>query len=116
MNFCYKTATIWQMVGKLIFILKILIPIVIIVLGVIDFGKSAISSDEKAMQKTGKTLLTRIIIGVCIFFVPLIVKIIFDMVGQFSDEMKKDYINCVNCLTSPYNNCDTSYQGEIFKK
>ena len=23
MEFCYKTATVWQMVGKLIFILKI---------------------------------------------------------------------------------------------
>ena len=30
--------------------------------------------------------------------------------------MKKDYIICVNCLTSPYKNCDTSYKGEIFNK
>lgn len=50
MDFCYKTATVWQMVGKFLFILKILIPILIIVLGMIDFGKSAISSDDKAMQ------------------------------------------------------------------
>ena len=27
MDFCYKTATVWQMVGKFLFILKILIPI-----------------------------------------------------------------------------------------
>ena len=35
---------------------------------------------------------------------------------KISSEMKKDYINCVNCLTSPYKNCDTSYKGEIFNK
>ena len=104
MDFCYKTATVWQMVGKFLFILKILIPIVIIVLGMIDFGKSAMS------------LVKRIIIGIAIFFVPLLVKIIFNMIGQFSSEMKKDYIYCVNCLTSPYKNCDTSYKGEIFNK
>ena len=43
MEFCYKTATVWQMVGKLIFILKILVPIIIIVLGTIDFSKAVIS-------------------------------------------------------------------------
>ena len=82
----------------------------------IDFGKSAISSDDKAMQKSAMSLVKRIIIGIAIFFVPLLVKIIFNMIGQFSSEMKKDYINCVNCLTSPYKNCDTSYKGEIFNK
>jgi len=51
MEFCYKTATVWQMVGKLIFILKILVPIIIIVLGTIDFGKAVISNDDKAVSK-----------------------------------------------------------------
>ena len=66
MDFCYKTATVWQMVGKFLFILKILIPILIIVLGMIDFGKSAISSDDKAMQKSAMSLVKRIIIGIAI--------------------------------------------------
>ena len=45
MGFCYKTATVWQMIGKFLFILKILVPIVIIVLGTIDFGKAVLSND-----------------------------------------------------------------------
>ena len=110
------TLKAFQVIGYILFILKILIPILIIVLGMIDFGKSAISSDDKAMQKSAMSLVKRIIIGIAIFFVPLLVKIIFNMIGQFSSEMKKDYINCVNCLTSPYKNCDTSYKGEIFNK
>lgn len=116
MEFCYKTATVWQMVGKLIFILKILVPIIIIVLGTIDFGRAVISNDDKAVSKASKSLLTRIIIGVCIFFVPIIINIIFNMISGFNEEMKKDYTNCVTCLTNPYNGCDTSYKGEIFKK
>lgn len=115
MEFCYRTATVWQMVGKFLFILKILIPIVIIVLGTIDFGKSVISNDDKAIMNSSKKLLNKILIGIAIFFVPLIINIVFGMIGSFSEEMKNDYVNCVSCLTDPYNNCDTSYQGEIFK-
>lgn len=50
MNFCYKTASVWLFIGKLLFILKILIPIAIIVLGSIDLGKAVISSDVKSIK------------------------------------------------------------------
>lgn len=116
MNFCYKTANIWQLVGQALFILKILIPIAIIVLGMIDFGKAVISSDDKAVKNSSMKLLKRIVTGVCIFFIPLIIKIVFSMVSLISDEMRKNYNNCIECLTDPYNKCDTSYNGNIFKK
>lgn len=116
MGFCYKTATVWQMIGKFLFILKILVPIVIIVLGTIDFGKAVLSNDDKAIMNSSKKLLTRIVIGIAIFFVPLIINLVFNMIGSFSEEMKNDYTNCVTCLTDPYNTCDTEYHGEIFKK
>ena len=53
-----------------------LVPIILIVLGTIDFGKAVISNDDKAVSKASKSLLTKIIIGVCIFFVPIIINII----------------------------------------
>lgn len=116
MNFCYKTASIWQLVGQFIFVFKIVIPLVLIILSTIDLGKSAISGDEKALSKSASTLLRRFILGVCIFFVPLVIKVLFTMVSGFSKDMQQDAGNCINCLTSPYNNCDTSYQGELFGK
>lgn len=116
MEFCYKTASVWQFVGKALFILKILIPVVIIILASIEFAKAALSSDEKAISKASKKLLQRIIIGISIFFIPLIIKLIFSMVSLVSEDIKSDYSNCINCLTSPYNSCDTSYEGNIFKK
>lgn len=115
-NFCYKTADVWQFVGKALFILKILIPIAIIVLASIDLGKAVISSDEKTIKNASSKLLKRFIAGVCVFFIPSIIQIVFSMISLVSKDMQKDYMNCVNCLTDPYNNCDTSYEGEIFKK
>ena len=116
MEFCYKSATIWQIIGKVIFIIKIVVPILIIVLASIDLGKATISSDDKAVSKAAKTLLRRIVTGIIIFFIPLLIKVIFNMVAGFNEDIKKDYENCVVCLTDPYNGCDTSYKGEIFTK
>lgn len=117
MEFCYKTASVWQLVGKGMFILKILVPIIIIVIGTIDLGKAAMASDDgKNLKLAGIKLLKRFILGVIIFFVPLIINIIFSMITLFSEEMKNDYDNCVKCLTTPFNDCDTSYEGNIFKK
>ena len=114
MEFCYQTAQIWQLVGKAIYILKILIPIILIVLGMIDFGKAVISSDEKALKNTTKKLIKKIIAGICIFFIPLLIQFVFSMISLVSDEMKKDYTKCIDCLTDPYNTCDTTYEGNIF--
>ncbi len=116
MNFCYKTASAWQFIGQLLFILKILVPIAIIVLGMIDLGKAVISSDDKSIKTATSKLFKRIVAGVCIFFVPVIIKALFSMISIISDEIKNDYIKCINCITDPYNNCDTSYEGNIYKK
>lgn len=118
MNFCYKTASVWQFVGQIIFILKILIPIIIIVFGMIDLGRAVMDSDDKIISKALKLLFKRVVIGICIFFVPILVKVVFGMIVSFSEEMKNDAWNCITCLTDPYNEteCDTSYEGEIFKK
>ena len=63
-GFCANTASIWQLVGVVLLIFKIVIPIILIILGMIDLGKAVISSDEKAIQKSAKTLAFRIIAAV----------------------------------------------------
>ena len=50
MDFCYKSARIWQIVGYIIAIVKIIIPLVIIILGVIDLGRAVVSSDQKIIK------------------------------------------------------------------
>lgn len=114
-SFCYKTANVWAIIGNIILILKILIPIVIIVLGAVDFGKTIISNDDKAFNKSLVTLIKKVVVGVVIFFVPTLINAVFSIISGFSN-LESDYMNCVNCLTSPNDLCDTSYQGEIFNQ
>lgn len=106
LGFCAKTAEIWLLVGNIVNIIKIVIPILIIVLACIDFGKAVVSSDEKEIKKSSGTLIKRVIAGVVIFFIPTIVGLCFGLVGSFSDN-EADYNICKTCVTSP-SKCDTS--------
>lgn len=108
-GFCANTASIWQLVGIILLIFKIVIPIVLIILGMIDLGKAVISSDDKAISKAAKSLMFRIIAAVAIFFVPSLVSFVFTVIASFSD-VKDDYEICKQCITHP-NSDDNS--GDI---
>lgn len=112
-NFCYKTANIMLILGYVIIMIKIVVPILIIILGIIDMAKAFIANDDKAINKNTITLVKRVIAGVIIFFIPTLISYAFTIIGSF-DDVEEDYMNCVKCLTKP-SECDTSYSGEIFK-
>jgi len=58
---------------------KIIVPVLLILLGIIDFGKAVVASKEDEMRKAQSTFIKRIIAAVAIFFVPLFVDIIMDL-------------------------------------
>lgn len=112
MCFCSNSASIWQVVGYFLLVFKIVIPLLLIIFGMIDLGKAVISSDDKAVQKAAKSLLMRVIAGVCVFFIPTIIGVAFTMVGNFT-EVKGQYDICSKCISSPNSEaCKLSVQQE----
>lgn len=97
-TFCSDTKEIWQFVGTIVTIFKIVIPVLIIILGSIDLGKAVVASDDKAIKSATGILVKRIIMGVVIFFIPTIVRALFNLFtgGQASIE---DAAVCINCVT-----------------
>ena len=95
------TLKVFQVIGYILFILKILVPIIIIVLGVIEFGKAALSGDEKANTTSFKTLMMRIITGVTIFFIPTILDFALSLVQGTKDAASK-YDGCTTCMFDPF--------------
>lgn len=99
---CSTGIEIWKTVGMFLLIFKIVIPIILIILGMIDLGKAVISSDDKAVSKAAKSLLNRVIAAVCIFFIPTVVAIVFNLVGSFaSSGAQAEYEICAACISSP---------------
>ena len=96
-DFCRDTARIWGIIGYIVLVLKIVIPIALIVLGMIDLGKAVISSDEKAINKSVGTLVKRFVAAVIVFFVPTIVSAVFNLVTSINLSASK-YDQCVKCV------------------
>lgn len=100
MNFCSETKEIWIFLGNLLNVVKIVIPILILAFGCIDFGKAVVASKDDEIKKALKSLMFRILAGAVIFFIPVIIKFAFSLVEGFTD-VQNDYNICVSCLTGP---------------
>ncbi len=110
-TFCTDTALIWQFVGQILFILKIVIPVLIIILGAVDLGKAVISSKEEEIKKATGSLFRRFIAGVVVFFIPTLVGAIFGLFTGFGD-IENEYQACEACVVSPYGTECESYVNE----
>ena len=55
---------------------RIIVPILVIGLGTLDFAKAVIASKEDEMKKAQRTFIKRVLIGITIFLVPVIMNII----------------------------------------
>ena len=95
-EFCHDTAGVWGALGWVVFVLKIIIPLILIVLGMVDLGKAVVESDDKAINKAVNMLLHRFIAAVVVFFVPMIVVGLFNLVMSF--DVKGNASQCVECL------------------
>ena len=51
------------------------VPIIIIIFGMIDFGKAAMAHDEGDIAKAKQTFIRRLIAGACVFFVMTILEL-----------------------------------------
>ena len=100
-GFCHETAVLWQFVGIVLLVVKIVIPVILIILGMVDLGKAVIASKDDAISKSAKQLLMRLIAAVVIFFIPTIVSAIFFLIGSFNNDVRADYEVCRECIEHP---------------
>ncbi len=98
---CTDLVNVWKLIGNILLIFKIVIPVLIIIFGAIDFGKAVVASKPDEIKNAGKSLMLRALAGILVFFVPTIVGFIFTLVGEWNDSVKEDYKTCGACITSP---------------
>lgn len=100
LGFCAKTAGIWQLIGRILWIFLIAIPILVIIFGSIDLGKAVVASKDDEVKKAAKSLAMRLIAAVIIWFIPMLVDAVFSLVDRDDDQVA-DYKVCQKCVTSP---------------
>ena len=102
-NLCKNTedgiGKVSVMVGYLIQVIKWIIPLLIIIFGMIDFGQAVISNDEKAINKAASTLLRRFIAGIAIFFMPTLILTFLNLIHITGDIENSDRFGaCTTCI------------------
>lgn len=85
---------LFQQIQRIFDMIKIIVPIILIVMGALDFGKAVLASDEKAIKQAQGRFMKRAIVAVCIFLLPTIIEIIFNMLNENSGTINVDNPLC----------------------
>ncbi len=91
---CYNLIPLIRVVVQLIKIFMIVIPIALIVFGTIDLGKAVIASDEKEVKAAQGRLIKRFIYAALIFFVPLLVGVVMNIVAAGGEGDTTSWESC----------------------
>lgn len=100
-TFCADTANIWQILGFVVNVIKIVIPLMLIILGMLDLGKAVVASKDDAINKATTTLIKRFVAAAVMFFVPTIISAIFNMVLGINLKAEGSDSNiCIQCVVN----------------
>ena len=106
-SFCESPGVLRTMkiIGILLVLVKVLLPIILIIMSIIDFGKSAVAGNAEDLKKNAITFLKRCAAGAIILVLPTFINYIFDnLVDRGSDA---EYRACATCILNT-SECDIS--------
>ena len=82
-------------VSNIVNLLKILVPIILVIMGMIDFVRATISSDEKQMKESQSRFIRRTLAAVVVFFVIAVVQFVFSTIST-----NNKMTGCLNCFVN----------------
>lgn len=88
-------------------LLKIVTPIILIIVGIIELVKAVASTNEDSMKKAQSKLIKKVIAAVMVFFVITIVQFITLKVADSSDA--GSIKTCLKCFLNGTDDCDSVY-------
>lgn len=74
--------SIRSLINTIMTYVKIIVPILLIVFGCLDFGKAVIASDQEALKKAQSAFVKRVIAAVLIFFLPMLINLVMDIINK----------------------------------
>lgn len=89
--------------------IKIFVPIILIIFGMIDLAKAVMTNDEKEMKGAQSKLIKRAIYAVLVFLIISIVQLLFGAIAGAADN--DNVVNgntiqsCISCFVSNTKNC-----------
>lgn len=94
-DLCDSLRPVLRIVGYVLLLIKIAVPIMLIVVGVLDLMKATTEKDEKKIKDAQNMLVKRVIVAVLVFLVTTLVSVVMRIVGNTS------YTKCMECINNP---------------
>ena len=100
-SFCSEPAmnNVLYLVGVVVAVIRIAVPVVLIVIGMVDLVKALTSQDDKQIKAATNLIVKRVVIAVAVFLVPTIIRLLMNVISQH------EYESCINCVTSVWSGC-----------
>lgn len=102
-DLCSKQAVIniTYLIGIVILAIKVAVPIILIVTGMVGLLGAISQQDEKALKTAQGALVKKAIGAVAVFLVATIVGLLMGLIGG------NEYEDCMNCINAPFStSCD----------
>lgn len=98
---------------NLIKVIKVLVPVVLIILGIIDMVRAVSGNDEKVMKEASSRLIKRAIAAVLVFFVISLVQFVINVLSKAAkdsgksdgDDPTNGIVECISCFISDASYC-----------
>ena len=87
-----------QIIRVVVIIAKIIVPVILVVMGMLDFAKVLVSKEAKL----GETFFLRLVSAALLYFIVPIVELLMNII--ISTGVIDESYNCVRCLAE--NKCD----------
>lgn len=97
---CDGLQPVMRIVGIVILGIKIVVPIILIIVGMIDLAKAVTEKNEDNIKKAQQALIKKAIAAVLVFLVVSIVTVLMTLIGS------KDYDECMDCIKTPFSCSD----------
>ena len=92
-NFVFS-GTFPYMVSTIVLLIKIAVPILLIIFGMLDLGKAVVASKEDEIKKGQQMFIKRAIAAIIVFFVIQIVQLLIRFVSGNDNSVAQ----CFNCF------------------
>lgn len=99
-NFCCQMSDMFKLLGLAITVIKIIIPILLILFGMLDMGKAVTSGKDDEIKKSAASFGRRVGAAVLVFFIPSIVGLVMNLISGAGASGTDSYCQCIKDILS----------------
>ena len=97
---CNALTPIMTLLGYVIFGIKIVVPVILILVGMMDLAKAIMGKDDNEIKKAQGSLIKKIVVAVCVYLVITLVGLIMSLIYPSWDDNCAEAISCA--LNDPF--------------